>query len=105
MEELDFLGYALFAGMVWIIIEFYWPRLLFVALVLVGWFGASIGAPIYFGVRSALNGEIVAAILTLLVTPVLGFFWFIGAVGAWSWLKQKYKAPRGLLQPWNARFD
>lgn len=102
MDGKEILALVVLAGLVWLIVTFYWLRIIAVALLLLAWGAAAVGGPLYLAYTSIDAGNEGQAILTLLVGLIPAFFWYIAAGHALAWLEREKKF--GLLnQPWDAR--
>jgi hypothetical protein len=105
MDETYLLALLIVAGLTYSIYEFYWLRVLFMTLAMSAWFGFAIAAPLYFCASHFLSRRYLEAIVMLPLAGILGFIWFIGALGVLNWWKHQRQAPGGIFQPWNARND
>lgn len=95
-------GIAMTAGTLWLILRYYWLRLIACAVMFTVWTGFAIAAPLYLAGKAAREGELFQAALTLFVSIFLVVPWFIGASAARGWIKEQRKYDR-LWQPWDAQ--
>jgi hypothetical protein len=90
-------------GVLWVIISFFWLRVLFLGTLLVIWTGFAVVAPLVFAVQRFGEGNPIAGILTLLLGGFFSLFWWIGAKAALKEIK-KFQERGGVnVHPWNDR--
>lgn len=87
---------------VWIIVSFYWLRVLACAALVFIWGIVGVIVPLYLGMGAILSGNFSNGMLTLAVLAVTGTLWVIAFMQAREWLRRTRKA--GFFRtPWNAR--
>lgn len=93
---------AIGAGLLWLIVSFYWLRVVTCAGLLAAWGSVAIVAPAYFALRYFGEGAVFSGILTCGLLVMMGFFWWIGTKAALTWARDRDRYGKFWL-PWNAR--
>jgi hypothetical protein len=90
-------------GVLWVIITFFWLRVVFLGTMFAVYTGIVVISPLVFAVQRFDEGNAVAGILTLLCGGFLSIFWWMGAKAILKEIK-KFQERGGVKgHPWNDR--
>ena len=93
---------AIGALLLWVILKFYWLRVIACTLLLIVWGAFAIIAPLGLAFSSFAQGNLFVGGMQIAIVGFMGAFWSIGARAAHSWVRQQQKYEL-FWQPWNAR--
>ena len=96
------LGLLILGALAWIIMRYHWLRVSFVGLLLTAWFCMAAVAPVVIAIKHLTEGYPIAALITLALGAFLSRIWWIGASGAYDWVKREIATGR-FWMPWNAQ--
>src|SRR5262245_19302655 len=99
--ETEVLSTLLFIGLCWLIIRYYWLRILSAAIGLALWGAVAIGVPVFFVVKYVRNGQFIVAFIALAASIIPAGLWVPAGMAAVTWI-QKQRRFGQFWQPWNA---
>lgn len=99
--ELELLSIVLFFGLCWLILRYYWLRVLTGAFGLTVWGATTVALPIFLAWRYVLDGRRMLAMVALVISVLPAYLWCVAAAAAASWAKAQRRNGR-LWQTWNA---
>ena len=89
-------------AMVFVVIRYYWLRILACGMLLLVWGIVAVAGPLYIAVETLQRGQIDEALLTLLICGVTGSLWYIAFMQARDWFRRTRRT--GFFKKrWNAR--
>ncbi|CAN7288648.1 hypothetical protein [Rhizobium sp. LjRoot254] len=87
---------------IWVVVSFYWLRVLACAGLLVVWGVVGVFVPIYLAAEAFQGGQIDKSLFTLLVCAVTGGLWYFAFNAARDWYR-RMKRIGFSKKRWNAR--
>lgn len=94
---------AAFAGLIYLCVSFYWPRVLSLLALLIIWgLFVTIG-PLFLAARALSDGHLIKAFMTLAVSALPAFFFCLAVQSAREWVDRQLRLHGTIMRPWNAR--
>lgn len=101
--EYEILGIGLLIGLLYLICQFYWLRVLFCGFLLLVWGAGSFLGPLYLAWDDFKHANGFGGLFTLAISAVIYIPWFIALKAAREWIKREIECGRWTKLSWDNR--
>lgn len=93
------------AAIIWLIVEFYWPRFFAAVILIAAWGFSTLGVSLYLIGMHLQNGDYGAALATLVIGGLMTAGWLTCIIFIREWMAKQRRFGGRIIKPWNARND